>query len=193
MGSGGGYVHAALWAVKEAHSFDDDDLLRGLFVAAGVGAIAFSRTEPTGEVIGCTGECGICGAMAAAGIAEMAGASPEQVENAAALHLQAFIGMPCDPIPGGMGQPCRSRIIAAIMSAHTFADLAMAGRDAVLRLHEVIDVADQVGRRLPPELLCTSRGGACNTPSARMRAAQFQEWFEETQNRGESRPPANLI
>jgi L-serine dehydratase len=87
MGSGGGYVHAALWAVKEAHSLDDDDLLRGLFVAAGVGAIAFSRTEPTGEVIGCTGECGICGTMAAAGIAEMAGATPEQVENAASLQV----------------------------------------------------------------------------------------------------------
>jgi L-serine dehydratase len=73
MGGGGGYVYAALWAVKEAKDFSGDDLLRGLFVAAGVGAIAFSRTEPTGEVIGCTGECGVCGAMAAAGIAEMAG------------------------------------------------------------------------------------------------------------------------
>ena len=193
MGSGGGYVHAALWAVKESHGFDDDDLLRGLFVAAGVGAIAFSRTEPTGEVIGCTGECGICGAMAAAGIAEMAGGSPEQVENAASMHLQAFIGLPCDPIPGGIGQPCRSRIIAAITTAHTFADLALAGRDAVLPLHEVIDVADRVGRALPPELLCTSRGGACAAPSALIRAGEFKEWFDQTQKQGLARPPANLI
>ena len=111
MGSGGGYVHAALWAVKEAHGFSDDDLLAGLFVAAGVGAIAFSRTEPTGEVTGCTGETGICGAMAAAGIAAMAGGTPEEVENAASLLLQAVIGVPCDPIAGGAGQPCRSRII----------------------------------------------------------------------------------
>ena len=44
MGSGGGYIHAALWAVKEAHGFSDDDLLRGLFVAAGIGAIAYTRT-----------------------------------------------------------------------------------------------------------------------------------------------------
>jgi L-serine dehydratase len=193
MGSGGGYVHAALWAVKDAHNFDDDDLLRGLFVAAGVGAIAFSRTEPTGEVIGCTGECGVCGAMAAAGIAEMAGGSPEQVENAASLHLQAFIGLPCDPIPGGLGQPCRSRIIAAITAAHTFADLALAGRDAVLPLHEVIDVADRVGRRLPPELLCTSKGGVCITPSSLIRADEYRAWFEETQAQGLARPPGNLI
>ena len=53
MGSGGGYIHAALWAVKEARGFSADDLLRGLFIAAGIGAIAYSRTEPTGERTGC--------------------------------------------------------------------------------------------------------------------------------------------
>ena len=73
MGGGGGYMYAALSAVQEARGMDDDDLLRGLFVAAGVGAIAYTRTAPTGEVIGCSGEAGICGAMAAAGIVEMVG------------------------------------------------------------------------------------------------------------------------
>jgi L-serine dehydratase len=193
MGSGGGYIYAALCAVKEARGFSDDDLLRGLFVAAGIGAIAYTRTEPTGEVIGCTGECGICGAMAAAAIAEMAGGTPQQVENAASLHLQAFIGMPCDPIPGGLSQPCRSRITAAICTAHVFADLALSGRDAVLPLHEAIDMADAVGRQLAPELLCTSRGGACNTPAARRQAAAFRAWTEKTQAENTPRPPGNLI
>ena len=109
---------------------------RGLFVAAGVGAIAYTRTEPTGEVTGCTGETGICGAMAAAAIVAMAGGTPEEAENAASLLLQAVIGVPCDPIPGGAGQPCRSRIINTTCMAHVFADLALAGRDAILPLHE---------------------------------------------------------
>ncbi len=191
MGSGGGYIHAALWAVKEARGFSDDDLIRGLFIAAGIGALAFTRTEPTGERIGCTGECGICGAMAAAGIAEMAGGTPEQVENAASLSLQSAIGIPCDPIPGGLGQPCRSRVIAATCMASVFADLALSGRDAILPLHEVIDVADAVGRRLPPELLCTSQGGASATPTARKRASAYRVWFEQSQP--EDRPPGNLI
>jgi L-serine dehydratase len=193
MGSGGGYIHAALWAVKQAHDYSDDDLLRGLFVAAGVGAIAFSRTEPTGEVIGCTGECGICGAMAAAGIAEMAGGTPQQVENAASLHLQAFIGMPCDPIAGGMGQPCRSRIIAAICTASVFADLALAGREGVLPLHEVIDVADAVGRQLPSSLLCTAKGGASAAPAAQKQSIAFRKWFEQVKDEGSPLPPSNLI
>jgi L-serine dehydratase len=193
MGSGGGYIYAALWAVKEAHGFSDDDLLAGLFIAAGIGAIAYTRTAPTGEVTGCTGETGICGAMAAAAIAEMAGGTPEQVENAASLLLQAVIGMPCDPLAGGAGQPCRSRVLTTTCMAHVFADLALAGRDAILPLHEVMDVVDQVGRSLPPGLLCTGRAGLAVTPTAQRKAIAFREWFDMTVREGIRRPPGNLI
>ena len=193
MGSGGGYIHAALWAVKEARGFTDEDMLRGLFIAAGIGAIAYTRTAPTGEVLGCTGECGMCGAMAAAAIAEMAGGTPEQVENAASLSLQAQIGLPCDPIPGGFGQPCRSRIVSATCMAHVFADLALAGHNAVLPLHEVIDVADEVGRSLSPGLLCTGKAGAPASPSGQVCAVNFRNWFSESEKNGKVRPPGNLI
>ena len=191
MGGGGGYVYAALSAVQEARGLTADDLLHGLFAAAGVGAIAYTRTEPTGEVLGCTGEAGICGAMAAAAIVEMVGGSSEVAENAASLALQAFTGMPCDPMPGGLSQPCRSRIMAATCMAHVFADMALAGHEAVLPLHEAIDVADAIGRALPPELLCTSEGGACAAPTARRCRVEYRRWFDAS--RPEDRPPGNLI
>ncbi len=191
MGGGGGYVYAALSAVQEAHGFNDDALLHGLFVAAGVGAIAYTRTEPTGEVLGCTGEAGICGAMAAAGVVEMAGGPPEAAEDAASLALQAFTGLPCDPMPGGLSQPCRSRVMAATCMAHVFADMALAGHQAVLPLHEAIDVADAIGRALPPELKCTSEGGVCAAPTARRLRVEYERWFDESQP--EDRPPGNLI
>jgi L-serine dehydratase len=191
MGGGGGYVYAALSAVQEAHGFADEALLRGLFVAAGVGVIAYTRTEPTGEVIGCTGEAGVCGAMAAAGIVAMAGGPPAAAEDAASLALQAFTGMPCDPIPGGLGQPCRSRVMAATCMAHVFADMALAGHRAVLPLHEAIEVADRVGRALPPDLKCTSKGGACTAPSAKRCRVEYELWFDQTAP--QDRPPGNLI
>ena len=160
----------------------------------GVGAIAFSRTEPTGEVTGCTGETGICGAMAAAGIVEMAGGTPEEAEHAASLLLQAVIGMPCDPIAGGAGQPCRSRIINTTCMAHVFADLALAGRDAILPLHEAIDLVDQIGRGACRRACCVRAAAA--RPSRRRRrskAIAFREWFETTAREGIRRPPGNLI
>lgn len=156
-----------------------------------VGAIAFKRTEPTGEVLGCAGECGVTGGMAAAAIAQLVGGSPQEVDDAASLSLQASMGWPCDPIPGGLCQPCRSRILAATCTAHVFADLALAGHAAVLPLDEAIDVADAVGRALPPELLCTMQGGACATETARRSREAFREWFEATSP--EERPPGNLI
>lgn len=191
MGSGGGYIYAALSAVCDHRGFDDDDLLRGLFVAGGVGLIAFLRTEPTGERLGCAGEGGVCGAMAAAGIAETAGATPQQVEHAASLAMQAFTGMPCDPIAGGSCQPCRSRLLAATCMAHVFADLAMAGHSAVLPFHEALDVADAVGRAQPAELLCSGEGGACASPTGRACRAAYADWFRDTAPR--DRPPGNLI
>ena len=191
MGGGAGYIYAAMSAVQDARGLSDDDVLRGLFVAAGIGAISYTRSAPTGEVTGCTGEAGTCGAMAAAAIVEMVGGSPEHVENAASLALQAFTGMPCDPMPGGLCQPCRSRILAATCMAHVFADLAMAGHEAVLPLHEAIDVADKIGRSLPPELLCTSAGGACAAPAAQGCRADFEAWFAAS--KPEERPPASLI
>jgi L-serine dehydratase len=191
MGSGGGYVYAAMSAVRDARGLSDDDLLRGLFVAAGVGVVAFTVTEPTGEVIGCSGEAGVCGAMAAAGIVEMVGGTPQHAEDAASLTLQAFTGMPCDPMPGGLCMPCRSRVLAATCMAHVFADMALAGHNAVLPLHEALEVADTIGRGLPPELLCTAEGGACSAPAAQRYRTEYQRWFDES--RPEHRPPGNLI
>ena len=45
MGGGAGYIYAALSAVRDAHGLRDEDLLRGLFVAGGVGAISFDVSQ----------------------------------------------------------------------------------------------------------------------------------------------------
>jgi L-serine dehydratase len=175
MGTGGGYLYSALYAVQQERGYPDEALLRGLFVAAGVGAIACTRTQPTGEVIGCAGGPGVCSAMAAAALVEMAGGSPLQADRAASFALQATIGLPCDPIPGGYEQPCLSRVVSAITNAIAFADLALAGSDAVLPFDEVLDAADRVGRALSPDLKCTSKGGCCATPTAQKLTASFRQ------------------
>lgn len=177
MGTGGGFLFSALRAVKETCGYSDEDVQRGLFVAAGVGAIAYTRTNPTGEIIGCMGECGICSAMASAGIVEMAGGTAAQAQAAASLSLQAAIGWPCDPIPGGNNQPCLSRFSTAVIMAIVFADLALSGRDAVLPFHEVVDAADRLGKQMPPSLLCTSCGGLCTTPTAKKQKTDFDTFY----------------
>lgn len=179
MGTGGGFLYAALRAVKEAYGFDEDAVLDALFVAAGTGAICYIRTNPTGEMLGCAGECGVCGAMAAAAITQMAGGTPEQVEAAASLSLQAALGWPCDPIPGGHNQPCMSRVLTAVTMAITFSDIALSGRDPVIPFHEVVDEADTMGKQMPGALKCTSCGGLCETPTGKQCRQKFEQWHQK--------------
>ncbi len=176
MGTGGGYLFSALYSVAKQRGFREKDVLRGLFIAAGVGALAYTHTQPTGEVVGCAGECGVCCAMGAAAIVEMAGGSGEQIGHAASLALQAFIGLPCDPVPGGREAPCFSRVLAAAVMAVVYADIALSGATTDLTYEDMLHAIDRVGKSMPPELLCTSKGGCCDTPSGRACMARFWEW-----------------
>lgn len=176
MGTGGGYLYAAMRAVQETRHFSEERVLEGLFVAAGVGAICYTRTNPTGEVVGCAGECGVCGAMAAAAITFMAGGTHEQIEEAASLTLQAAFGWPCDPIPGGDNQPCLSRVLTMVTMAITFSDLALSGRQGVIPFHEVVDAVAEMGKKMPADLKCTSQGGLCDTPCGKRCRKEFEKW-----------------
>ena len=176
MGTGGGFLYGVLSAIEEELGLDPEVTLRGLFVAAGVGAICYTRTGPTGEVIGCTGECGVCAAMAAAAVTEMLGGTHEQIEAAASMALQASIGWPCDPIPGGKDMPCMARVLVVATMSIVYSQWAMAGQDPVLPFHEVVDVADTIGRGLSGDLLCTARGGHCSAPTAKAKACAFRQW-----------------
>lgn len=174
QGNGGGFISAVLNSVKEELNLTDEDMLRGLFVAAGVGAICYTRTKPTGEEIGCAGECGCCMAMASAAVVEMMGGTPEQIDAAASMAMQLAIGWPCDVIPGGNGAPCTSRIMSVAVMSIVFAQWAMIDENPVIPFHEALDAAAALGENMHPDLLCTGRGGMCATPTGRACAAALQ-------------------
>ena len=178
QGNGGGFLAGVLYAVMEECGLTDEDMLRGLFVAAGVGAICYSRTEPTGEVIGCAGEVGVNSAMTAAAIVEMLRGTPQQIENAASFALQAAVGWPCDIIPGGFGMPCEARIMHMAVMSIAYAQFALCNENPILPFHEVVDIADKVGRQYPSGTHCTGHGGLCMAPTAQTCARRLQDWRE---------------
>lgn len=173
MSNGAGYLFSVLMAVKEEYGLDEEALYRGLFVAASFGAIAYTRSEPTGEIIGCAGECGVCAAMTAGAIVEMLNGTPEQTANAASFTLQAAIGWPCDPIPGGQGTPCTARTLFIVSMPQVYAQWAMMDAACTVPFDEVLQTADEVGRSMSSDLLCTCRGGLCATPSGRRCSEYF--------------------
>jgi L-serine dehydratase len=117
--------------------------------------------------------------MTASAITYMSGGSPKQVESSASLSLQALLGMPCDPISGGKNQPCISRVVTAVTMAIVFSDLALSNKDCVVPFHEVVDVADKMGKMMPTSLKCTSCGGMCETPTANRCKSAFENWHNK--------------
>lgn len=137
MGTGGGYLYSALNAVAEKTGAPRDWVIESLIVAAGLGAIAFTHCEASGAS-GCVGESGICCAMGSGAITWLSGGDGFQVEHAASMALQANIGIPCDPIPGGKEFPCITRTIRAAVTMPLYADMALCGMDPIIPYHEVL-------------------------------------------------------
>jgi L-serine dehydratase len=158
MGTGGGYLFSALEGVREARGFSKQKQLEGLAVAAGLGALAYTNCRASGAS-GCVGESGICCAMASGAITWMAGGTGQMVQNAASMALQANIGIPCDPIPGGLEFPCLTRTVRAALTAPLYADMALCGIDPLIPYHEMLSVIEQT-RTLYPLAVC---GPDCGT------------------------------
>ena len=136
MGTGG-YLYSAIDAVREAHGFRYEKVIESLIAAAGLGAIAFTGAQASGNS-GYIGESGICCAMDSGGIVWMAGGDGWQVENAASMALQASLEIPCDPILCGKEFPCITCTIRAAVTAPLYADLALSGIDPLIPYHEVL-------------------------------------------------------
>jgi L-serine dehydratase len=76
--------------------------------------------------------------MASGAITWMAGGTGTQVQNAASMALQANIGIPCDPIPGGLEFPCLTRTVRSAVTAPLYADMALCGIDPLIPYHEML-------------------------------------------------------
>jgi L-serine dehydratase len=164
MGTGGGYLFSALEGVREHRGFSREKQLEGLVVAAALGAIAYSLCRASGAS-GCAGESGICCAMAAGAVTWMAGGNGSQVQNAASMALQANIGIPCDPIPGGREFPCLTRTVRAAVTAPLYADMALAGIDSLIPYHEML-LAIEENRIKHGEVVCGPDCGVNATATA---------------------------
>jgi L-serine dehydratase len=165
MGTGGGYLFSALDAVREERGYSREKLIEGLVIAAALGALAYTHTSASGSA-GCAGESGVCCAMAAGAITQMAGGDGVQVENAASMALQANIGIPCDPIPGGREFPCITRTLRTAITAPLYADLALSGIDPLVPYHEVLLTLEKM-RQNHGDFLCGPECGLLDCPTAR--------------------------
>ena len=97
---------------------DDDGVVRFLLTAGAIAMLFKKNASISGAEVGCQGEVGVACSMAAGGLAEVLGGTPEQVENAAEIGMEHNLGLTCDPIGGLVQIPCIERNAMAAVKGH---------------------------------------------------------------------------
>ncbi len=167
-----GILPSAILAAQEKLDLSDEELIHGLFTAAGIGEIVAKNATVAGAEGGCQAECGVAAAMAAGAIVEMAGGSPEQSLDAAGFALTNVMGLVCDPIAGLVEYPCAIRNASGVVNALISADMALANVQALVPFDEVVEAMYKVGKSMPESLRETALGGLADTPTGRKLAGR---------------------
>ncbi|MBS3872572.1 MAG: L-serine ammonia-lyase, iron-sulfur-dependent, subunit alpha [Dethiobacter sp.] len=162
-----GVLPGVLLALSEVHLIDDEQLVRALVVAGGIGQVVSARATLAGAEGGCQAECGAAAAMAAGATVFLLGGDTEAVFHGAAMAITNLLGLVCDPVAGLVEVPCIARNAGASAIALLSAELALSGIRSLIPPDEVVDAMREVGRLLPASLRETAVAGLANTPTAR--------------------------
>lgn len=147
--------------VEHATQQDRNEIIVRFLLAAGaVGVLYKEQASISGAEVGCQGEVGSACSMAAAGLAEVMGGSPAQVENAAEIAMEHNLGLTCDPIGGLVQVPCIERNAIAATKAINAAKMALWGDgEHRVSLDEVIVTMRETGKDMSHKYKETAMGG----------------------------------
>jgi L-serine dehydratase len=156
-----GIVPAVLhYYTRFVNGADEDGVVRFLLAAAAVGVLFKENASISGAEVGCQGEVGSACSMAAAGLTEVLGGTPDQVENAAEIAMEHNLGLTCDPVGGLVQIPCIERNAVASVKAITASRLALRGDGRhTVSLDKVIKTMRETGADMKIKYKETARGG----------------------------------
>jgi len=139
---------------------DEAGVVRFLLTAGAVGVLFKENASISGAEVGCQGEVGSACSMAAAGLAEVVGGSPEQVENAAEIGMEHNLGLTCDPVGGLVQIPCIERNAIGAVKAIAAARMAVRGDgEHKVSLDKAIKTMRETGADMKVKYKETARGG----------------------------------
>ncbi|HUC27817.1 MAG TPA: L-serine ammonia-lyase [Streptosporangiaceae bacterium] len=131
-----------------------------LLTAGAIGSLFKENASISGAEVGCQGEVGSACSMAAAGLAEVLGGTPGQVENAAEIGVEHNLGLTCDPVGGLVQIPCIERNAIAAVKAITAARMAVRGDgEHKVSLDKAIKTMRETGADMKIKYKETARGG----------------------------------
>lgn len=148
---------------KRIHKVSDQ-IIRSMYVAAGIGQVIALRASISGAQGGCQAEIGSASAMSAGALVYLEGGDCNQIIHAAAMALKNLLGLVCDPVAGLVEVPCVKRNVIGAVNAVSSAQMALAGITSRIPPDQVIDAMREVGDKMDVSLRETGHGGLAATP-----------------------------
>jgi L-serine dehydratase len=162
-----GVIPAVLmyYLVIENHQADFEHIKKFLLVAGEIGSIFKKNATISAAMGGCQAEIGVSSAMAAGALAELLGATPAQVLQAAEIAMEHHLGLTCDPIGGLVQVPCIERNSMGAIKAINAAELALETNpeDSLVPLDSVIETMWETAQDMNKNYKETSEGGLAVT------------------------------
>ncbi len=148
------------FALTYLQDADEGTVVDFLLTAGAIGSIYQQSASISGAEVGCQGEVGVACSMAAAGLCQVMGGSPQQVSNAAEIGLEHHLGLTCDPVGGLVQVPCIERNAVASIQATTATRLALQGDGSqIVSLDQCIKTMMETGADMKTKYKETARGG----------------------------------
>jgi len=139
---------------------NEEGVVRFLLTAGAIGTLYKKNASISGADVGCQGEVGVACSMAAAGLTEVRGGTPEQVENAAEVGMEHNLGLTCDPVGGLVQIPCIERNAMGAVKAINASRLSLRGDGRHhVSLDKVIKTMRDTGADMKSKYKETARGG----------------------------------
>lgn len=140
---------------------DETQIIKYLLTTGEMGSIFKKGSTISAAMGGCQAEIGVSSAMAAAGLTELLGGSPEQCSIAAEVAMEHHLGMTCDPIAGLVQVPCIERNSMGAIKAINAASIALDRNPADIKvpLDKVIKTMWETAKDMDRKYKETSEGG----------------------------------
>ncbi|OFY39830.1 MAG: L-serine ammonia-lyase [Bacteroidetes bacterium GWF2_40_14] len=155
-----GVLPGLLYLNRKFYDFSDSRIIKAIATAGLIGNIIKTNASISGAEVGCQGEVGSACAMAAGAGVQLFGGTPAQIEYAASIGIEHFLGLTCDPVCGLVQIPCIERnAFGATRAVDANMYALLSDGKHLVSFDTVVEAMKRTGHDLPRIYKETAAGG----------------------------------
>jgi len=157
-----GIIPAVLkYYLRYIDNANEQGIVDYMLISGLIGSLFKHGASISAAEVGCQGEIGVACSMAAAALTGVTGGNYKQIESAAEIGMEHWLGVTCDPVGGLVQIPCIERNVMGSIKAIASSRLALNedGESHMVSLDNVIQTVAEIGKDMKVKYKETSEGG----------------------------------